>query len=228
MQQKPIALLVALSISFVTLLNCQPKHYNIVNGFGILGGVTYFDIITDNFQTKSNAGWMGGMSATVDIPHRWYNVSYVMQLSENNIDIYGNSGAAGASDEAIEFKTFTAQIALLANVKIIGSELTLDAGPMLQYNSEFELNKKEQAGYFITNYTNLTADEIKGINKFNANGTVGLTLGYDSFKAKAQYIYGFMNMFNKLNSKDLDTSGSGGSNFKGNQSMLTFTLMFTF
>ena len=28
-------------------------------------------------------GWIGGMSATVGLPHKWYNVSYGMQLSEN-------------------------------------------------------------------------------------------------------------------------------------------------
>ena len=228
MINKKLNLLVALYIGFVTLLNAQPKTYNIVNGFGIQGGVTKFDIITDNFETQSGTGWMGGMSATVDIPHRWYNVSYSIQFSENNVDIFGKSSNIITTDEPIEFKMYTAQVALLAHIKLIGSNLTLDAGPMLQYNSELELKNKDQSEFIITNYINLTAEDIKSINQFNFDGAVGLTAGFDSFKVKAQYIYGFTNALNKLNNKDLDTSGSNESSFKGNQSILALSAMFTF
>lgn len=228
MQNKKFTLLVALCIGFVTIALGQHKNYNIVNGFGIQGGITKFDIITDNFETKSNTGWLGGMSATVDIPHRWYNVSYSIQFSENNIDFMGRPTQISTIDEPIEFKIYTVQVALLAHIKLIGSNVTLDAGPMLQYNSEMEPNDKGQLDYLLTNYNSITAEDIKGINQFNANGTIGLTAGYDSFKVKAQYIYGFTNILNKLNGKDLDTSGSDTTKFKGNQSMLAFTAMFTF
>ena len=228
MKQTSTLLLVGISLGFVTLLYGQPKSYNIVNGFGVQGGITKFDIITDNFVTQSNTGWMGGMSATVDIPNRWYNVSYSIQFSENNLDIFGHQSATAMNDAPIEFKLFTAQIALLAHVKLIGSNVTLDAGPMLQYNSELELNDENQSQYILANYDNLTADEITGISKFNADGIIGLTAGYDSFKIRAQYIYGFTNILNKLNNKELDTSGSSETKFKGNLTMLAFTAMFTF
>jgi hypothetical protein len=228
MRNKRITVLVALCIGFVTLVQGQHKTYKIVNGFGIQGGITRFDIITDNFKTESSNGWLGGMSATVDIPNRWYNVSYSIQFSENNVNIFGRSTVVSLTDEPIEFKMYTAQVALLADIKLIGSNVTLDVGPMLQYNSELELNDKNQSDYILTNYDSLTADEIKGINQFNVDGTIGLTAGFDSFKVRAQYIYGFTNTLNKLNSKDLDTSGSNNGTFKGNQSMLAFTAMFTF
>ena len=228
MQNREFKLLVALFIAFVTISFGQPKNYNIVNGFGVHGGITKLDIITDNFKTQSNTGWMGGMSATVDIPHRWYNVSYSIQFSENNVDIFGRSGTVITTGEPIKYRMYTAQAALLAHIKLIGSNFTLDAGPMLQYNSELELDDKQQADYILTNYNNLRAEDITGINQFNIDGTVGLTIGYDSFKIKAQYIYGFTNTLNKLNGKNLDTTGSEEANFKGNQSLLAFTLMFSF
>lgn len=228
MQNKNFILLVAACIGFVTLMQGQHKNYDIVNGFGIQGGITKIDVLTDNFETQSNTGWLGGMSATVDIPHRWYNVSYSIQFSENNFDIFGRPTILTTTDEPIEFKMFTVQVALLAHVKLIGSNVTLDAGPMLQYNSDLELKDENQAEYILTNYDNLRAEEILTVNKFNIDGTVGITAGYDSFKVRAQYIYGFTNMFNKLNSKDLDTTGNNESNFKGNLSMLAFTAMFTF
>lgn len=228
MINKKLNLLVALYIGFVTLVYSQHKTYDIVNGFGIQGGITKFDIVTNNFETKSGSGWMGGMSATVDIPNRWYNVSYSIQFSENNIDIFGRSNSIITTDEPIEFKMYTVQVALLAHIKLIGSNLTLDAGPMLQYNSDLELKNKEQSDYIITNYDNLVADDIKSINNFNFDGAVGLTAGFDSFKVKAQYIYGFTNALNKLNNKNLDTTGSNESSFKGNQSILAVSAMFTF
>jgi hypothetical protein len=228
MLNKQFIVLVALCIGFVTPVLGQHKTYNIVNGFGIQGGITQFDIITDNFETQKTNGWIGGMSATVDIPHRWYNVSYSIQFSENNIGVFGRPNTVSVINEPIEYKIFTAQVALLAHIKLMGSNLTLDAGPMLQYNSEMELNNENQSNYILNNYNNLLADDIKSISQFNANGTIGLTAGYDSFKVKAQYIYGFTNILNKLNNKDLDTSGNNETKFKGNQSMLAFTAMFTF
>jgi len=47
-------------------------------------------------------------------------------------------------------------------------------------------------------------------------------------KFNAQYIYGFTNILGKLNNNnDLDLSGNQNK-FKGNQSMVTFTVMITF
>ncbi len=80
-------LLVAICMLFVTIGYAQHKRYTIKNGIGLQGGITQFDIITDNFETKKNNGFIGGMTASVDLPHRWFNVSYNIQLSENNIDI---------------------------------------------------------------------------------------------------------------------------------------------
>ncbi|WAC01001.1 hypothetical protein N7U66_12485 [Lacinutrix neustonica] len=87
MKKIPFVLLVALSICFVTISSAQSNKYVIKNGFAIGGGLTQFDIITDNFETTKGEGWIGGMSATVMPPHRPYGVSYGMQLSENSIGV---------------------------------------------------------------------------------------------------------------------------------------------
>ncbi|MFD2542923.1 outer membrane beta-barrel protein [Lacinutrix gracilariae] len=226
MKFKQYILLVACSIGFVTINFAQHRRVPIKNGIGIQGGITQFDIITDNFNTKKGNGWIGGASATVELPHKWYNMSYSIQLSENNIGIAARPFAL-ASEEYIDYKLFTAQISLQAHIKIVESFLTLDVGPMLQYNSEMELKDKDQENYIINNYSNLYAKDISDITKFNVDGAIGLSAGISHFRLKAQYIYGFTNMFNKLNKNNLDTSGSSESKFKGNQSMLAFTLMIT-
>lgn len=228
MKRIQLSLLVALMLCFVTKSFAQHKNYDIKNGFGLFGGLTQFDIITDNFQTTKGDGWIGGMSATVDLPHKWYNASYGMQLSENSIGISGRTSNTDLSPKELEYKIFTAQLAFLWHAKLAGSYLTLDFGPMLQYNSDLELKDDQQENFLITNYNALTANDITDISNFNVNGAIGLTAGFSIIKFKAQYIYGFLNTLNALNSNnDLDLLGSD-KKFKGNQSMLTFSAMITF
>jgi len=65
MKYNRLFLLVALSLCFVTKSFSQKGNFRISNGIGIIGGITQFDIDTDNFNTKSSNGFIGGLMATV-------------------------------------------------------------------------------------------------------------------------------------------------------------------
>ncbi|TBN04047.1 hypothetical protein EYD45_08530 [Hyunsoonleella flava] len=227
MKINPYILLVAVALCFVTTHHAQKGRYPITNGFSVFGGITKFDITTDNFVTSQGDGFLGGISATVDIPLRWYNVSFGMQLSESNIDILGRPSLISTENEFINYKMFAAQVAMLMHIKVIPNHFTIDAGPMLQYNGKLEFKNRDQEGYYINNYANLTAEDITNISQFNFNGAVGASLGIRNFKLKAQYIYGFTNILNKLENEGLDTTG-GDARFKGNQSMLVLGAMVSF
>ena len=230
MQFIRLIILVVFCTAFVTKSYAQRRPHGtipIVNGIGISGGITQFDILTDNFETKQENGWLAGASATVDIPHKWYNVSYIIQLAENNVGIAAANPLALQSVEFVDYKIFTAQIALLMHVKLIQSYLTIDLGPMLQYNGELELKDDDKENYIIQNYDNLLAQDIQDISRFNVDGMIGLSTGISHFRLKASYIYGFTNMLNKLNNNDLNV-GSNTNKFKGNQSMFVFTAMISF
>ena len=220
-------LLVAILTCFVTKSFAQRGNYHITNGIGVFGGITKFDIKTDNFITSQGSGFLGSMSATVDIPHRWYNISFGMQLSESSIGISARETALIANETFIDYKLFAAQIGLLGHIKVGSPYFTIDLGPMLQYNSKLELKDKEFENYYINNYDNLIASDISSISQFNINGLVGATVGFDFIKLRAQYIYGFTNIFKKLNTQNLDASG-GNSSFKGNQNMLVLGAMISF
>lgn len=222
-----LILLVAIALCFVTSNHAQKGNYPITNGFSVFGGITKFNIATDNFVTSQGDGFLGGMSATVDIPLRWYNISFGMQLSENNIDILGRPTLVSTENEFVNYKLFAAQVAMLLHIKAIPNHFTIDVGPMLQYNGKLELKNKDQEGYYINNYTNLIAEDITNISQFNFNGVVGASLGIRNFKLKAQYIYGFTNILNKLENQNLDTTG-GDARFKGNQNMLVLGAMVSF
>jgi hypothetical protein len=228
MKKVQLYLLVALTLCFVTINFAQKGNYPITNGIGIMGGATQFDIVTDNFNTKSSNGFIGGLTATVDIPVRWYNVSFGMQLSESNIEILGRpTQQISAQEDFIRYKMFAAQVAMLMHIKVVPNHFTIDVGPMLQYNGKLEFKDSTQEGYYVNNYTKLTAADITNISQFNFNGTIGASLGVRNFKLKAQYIYGFTNTLKKLENQNLDTSG-GDSRFKGNQTMLVLGAVVSF
>ena len=213
---------------FFTKSFSQRGNYRITNGIGFFGGITNFDIATDNFITNQGNGFLGGFSATFDIPFKWYNISYDIQLSENNLGISARPSISSPETEFLYYKIFAAQIALLAHIKIIQTYFTIDVGPMLQYNGKMELKDTSKKDYHIINdYNILSAQDISNISQFNFDGAIGASAGFKNFKLKAQYIYGFTNILKKLEKQNIDTSG-GDSRFKGNQNMLVLGAMILF
>ncbi len=221
MQIRQLIVLAAICIGFVTSSFSQRRGMvNISNGIGIGGGLTQFDIKTDNFETKAGNGWIAGMAATLDLPHRWYTVSYGMQVSESTMDIMGRSSLV-AAPEPVEYKLMAVQAQFLFHAKLAKDYLMIDAGPMLQYNGKLDLKDISQENYLVDGYSLLMAQDVSDISKFNINASIGATAGFNHFKLRVQYIYGLTNMFNKLNDQNLDTTPSDKP-FKGNQSMLAF------
>lgn len=218
---KKYYLLVAFIGLFVT--NSTGQNYRIQNSIGVYGGLTQFNIDTDDLTTESGSGWLVGLAATVDLPHRWYNVSYNIQLAENQFGV-GASPISAGQTQFVDYKVFTAQIALIGHLKIIDKYLTIDVGPMLQYNGDLDIQDETKESYIIDGYNTATLNDLPEVAHFNVNAAVGATLGFDSFKVRAQYIYGFLNSFKSTNNQNLAES----INIEGNQNMLVFSAMFLF
>ena len=229
MKKQHLLLLVVITLCFVTLSHAQRQRAKgtvfIKNGFALGGGITKYDIITDDFDFINYDGWIASMSATVDLPHKGYNVSYGMQLSENTLGVPTKPNIL--NDELkVDYKIFTVQVAFLWHIKLASDFLTLDVGPMLQYNSDFEIEDKDLEPVLLDGFNELTANDIKDINNFNVNGAIGFTAGISHFKIRAQYMYGLLNTLGSLNENEAVRLEE--KQFKGNQSMLAFTAMFSF
>lgn len=219
--KKQLNLLVAILLLFVTNTFAQRPNYNIKNFIGLHGGITQFDIITDNFTTEKQDGFIAGLTGIVNVPHRWYDVSYGIQFSQNNVNILGGITDADGG-ESLEYKLSAAQLALFMHAKILRQNLTIDFGPVIQANGFLELKDKTQEEYFVNGFDDLNAIDLRDISKFNINGAIGATAGLKNFRVRAQYQYGLTNMLRKLNDLDVDTD------FKGNQSQVIFTAMVLF
>jgi len=128
-----------------------------------------------------------------------------------------------AGSEQIEYKLMTAQLGFFFHGKIIGNNLTIDAGPQLQFNGDLDFKNSEQESYYINGYDDLLATDITEMSKFNVNGAVGATAGLGPLRLRAQYVYGFLNMFDKLNSNI-----NSDNTFKGNPETIMLTAIFTF
>ncbi len=214
-------LLVAILLLFVTQAFAQRPNYDIKNFIGLHGGITQFDIITDSFTTEKQNGFIAGLTGIVNVPHKWYDVSYGIQFSQNNLNILGGVTDVDG-DESLEYKLSAVQLALFMHAKILRQNLTIDFGPVIQANGFLELKDKAQEEYFVNGFDDLNAIDLRDISKFNINGAVGATAGFKHFRVRTQYQYGLTNMLRKLNDLDVDTD------FKGNQSQVIFTAMVLF
>lgn len=223
MKNKLLILLVVLGVLFVTNVQAQHMRYAIKNGFSLGGGITLFNLNTDNFVTKQGQGFIATAYTTVEIPHKWYNASFGMQISESKFEVSGRMTDDVAGNEMIEYKLMAAQLGFLMHAKVIGSNLTFDIGPQVQYNSDLSFTNAQQESYFINGDDNVSAESITELSKFNLNGSLGVTAGFGPLKVKAQYVYGFLNTLEKLN-ENLDAQ----TTFKGNPEMIAFSAMFTF
>ena len=220
---KQLNLLVAILLLFVTNTFAQRPNYDIKNYIGIQGGITQFDIITDNFTTEKQNGFVIGLTGIVNVPHKWYDVSYGLQFIQNNVDISGRMTEDVEGSETLEYKFSGAQLAVLMHAKIVRQNLTIDFGPVIQANGFLELKDDVQDEYFVNGFDSLHAKDLRDVSKFNINGAIGATAGFKHFRIRAQYQYGFTNMLNKLNDLNIE-----GTKFKGNQSQVNLTAMVLF
>jgi len=219
---KSFKLLVVILLVFVTNSFSQSPNYVIKNFIGIHGGITQFDILTDNFSTEKQNGFALGLTAMVNIEHKWYDISYGIQFNQNHVNIHGGLTDADGNEE-LEYKFSATQLAILMHAKLLKQNLTIDFGPIIQANGYFDLKDDAQDDYFINGFDGLQAKDIRDISKFNVNGAIGATAGFKHFRIRAQYQYGLTNILNKLNDLEIE-----GNKFKGNQSQLILTALVLF
>ena len=207
-----------ISLSFVfvfcSLSVFSQYKYRDSNRIGISFGVNQFSLNTNNFQTKPELGWNAGLSMRGNFYNNW-DMVYAIQFSENNFSVATNSLTLAKED--VNYKLASAQISLLASLKIIESHLSIEFGPIVQVNGKLNLDNKEENN--VISGTTLLAKDIREISNFNFYPTVGITFGVRHFRANVSYQYGVNNMLENLNNKNL------GVNFKGNPGILNGNLI---
>ncbi|WPR72243.1 PorT family protein [Flavobacterium sp. NG2] len=183
--------------------------YRDSNRIGITIGVNQMTLNTDNFQTKAETGWNGGLSMRGNFYNSW-DMIYAMQFSENNFSVATKYN--GIIDEDVKYKLPSAQISLQLSYVILENHLSFEFGPIVQLNGKLKLDADKENN--TINGTTLRAIDIIDVSKFNLFPTVGITAGGKHLRFNVSYQYGVTNLLGNLN------SNNQGNNLRGNASII--------
>ncbi|MBC7847559.1 MAG: outer membrane beta-barrel protein [Flavobacterium sp.] len=208
---KKICFTVALVL--ISMAGFAQYEYRDSNRIGIFFGINQFTLNTNNFQTKPETGWNGGLSMRGNFYNDW-DMVYAMQFSENNFSVATNKIFIS---EDTNYKLASAQISLQLSCKIVENHLSFEFGPLVQINGKLKLDKDQENN--IISGTTLLAKDIVAISQFNFYPTVGITAGGRHVRLNISYQYGLNNILGNLNNQNL------GYNFKGNPGILNGNLI---
>ena len=209
-------LTLALAILFVSISQVQAqRNFKEFNVIGVSGGLTLYDINTDDFITTSRESYMLGFQMRGNVYNN-FDMIYGISFYDTKLGISASSIPVGGNKEVLDYNMQSAQISILGGYKIIKEHLSVEAGPILSVNGKLTLKDTPFENYTVDGYTALRAIELEDVSKVNFHLAAGLTAGFRNFRIFGQYQYGVTNVLNKLNSKNLEND-----NFKGNSSLLT-------
>ncbi len=197
------------------------RNYDGYNFLGIQGGITFFDIQTDDLVTIQKEGFTAGFT-TRGAFRNDFDLVYGLNFQSSSVGVEGSS-LLGTDTQNIGYTIQGAQINFLGSYNIVVKHLSIEFGPVFNINGKMKLDKDEYEGYVLTGYNTLTAKDIQEISRFNVRLAAGLTAGLEHFRINAQYQYGVTNMLGKLNDKGLENE-----DFKGNSSTIILAAVIYF
>lgn len=161
------------------------------NRIGISVGANQFTMNTSDFDTEPGIGWNAGLSVRGNF-YNDFDMVYDIRFSENQFTI----NTVTAIDREIKCKIQSAQISLLLSYKFIENHLSVEFGPMFQFNGKLDIADEDLV--FPIDDTGLTAEDIQEIPVFNFYPTIGVTGGIKHVRAHIYLQYGVTNMFRGL------------------------------
>ncbi len=182
------------------------------NRIGISLGVNQFTVNSDNFDSKPGMGWNAGLSVRGNF-YNDFDMVYDIRFSENKFTV--ESSDPLLSD--VEAKIQSAQISVLLSYKFIENHLSVEFGPMFQFNGKLDFDENKE----LTPIDGIgtTMKDIQEIKVFNFYPTVGITAGIRQLRVHLFAQYGLTNMFRGL-------EDAAGGSIKGNGMILGGNLCF--
>jgi hypothetical protein len=187
------------------------RNYEGYNFLGIQGGISFFDIQTDDLVTKQEIGFTAGFTTRGGFRND-FDLIYGISFQSEAVSVVGSRGS---DTQNIGYTIQGAQINFMGSYNIVMKHLSVEFGPVFSINGKMKLDRDEYEDYILTGYNTLTAKDIQDISRFNVRLAAGLTTGLEHFRISAQYQYGLTNMLGGLNGNDLEND-----DFKGNSSTI--------
>ncbi|PHR13766.1 MAG: hypothetical protein COA40_04320 [Aequorivita sp.] len=196
------------------------RNYEGYNFLGIQGGITFFDIITDDLVTQQKEGFAAGFTTRGAFRNN-FDLIYGLSFQSVSVGVEGR-GLLG-NTENIGYTIQGVQLNFLGSYNIIVKHLSLEFGPLFDITGKMKLDEDKYKEYTLTGYNSLNAKDIQDISQFNVRLAGGLTAGLEHFRVSAQYQYGLTNMLGSLNDKGLEKE-----DFKGNSSTIVLAAVIYF
>ena len=197
------------------------RNYNDYNFLGIQGGVTFFDIQTDDLVTTQKTGFTAGFT-TRGAFRNDFDLIYGISFQGAAVGVEG-SDPLGTDKQNIGYTIQGAQINFLGSYNLVVKHLSIEFGPIFDINGKMKLDNDRYEDYILTGYSTITAKDIQEISRFNVRLAGGVTAGLEHFRISGQYQYGVTNMLAKLNEKGLENK-----DFKGHSSTIVVAAVIYF
>src|SRR6476660_10528475 len=110
------------AFALLSMAGFSQYGYRDSNRIGIFVGMNQFTLNTNNFQTKPDTGWNGGLSVRGNFYDNW-DMVYAIQFSENNFSVATKSGFI---TEDTDYKLASAQISLMLSYVIVENHLSVE------------------------------------------------------------------------------------------------------
>ncbi|MGL2965434.1 outer membrane beta-barrel protein [Flavobacterium sp. XGLA_31] len=208
---------ILLLVLFSTTLGFAQYGYRDGNRIGLSFGVSQTTLFTNNFNTKPEMGFAGGLSVRGNYYNNW-SMIYGMQFFSNNFS------TESTFNQKIKYNLSGVQIRLLLSYNVIEDHVSLDFGPVLQVNGKLKTDGSN-ANKTIKG-TMLKADQIVDVSPISGNFYLGCSAGSKTIRAVIFYEYGFTNILNKLNKNDDLKPLNNGNTFKGNLGTINGQVIF--
>lgn len=193
------------------------------NRIGLSAGVSQSYLFTNNFDTKPEIGFAGGLSVRGNYYNNW-SMIYGMQFFINNFSIATTNSLFQQTDT--KYSLSGVKVRLLLSYNVIQDHVSIDFGPVLQVSDKLKIDEIDNNN--VINGTLLTADQILDTSKINGNFYLGFSAGIKEIRFVGFYEYGFTNVLNKLNNEDGLILSNNNDKFKGNIGTLNGQIIFNF
>ena len=194
------------------------------NRFGLQAGVNHFDIQTNEFDVNPGLSWTAGFHSRASF-YNDFQFVYGVNFYDFKLTMDGREKIESlVANREIEYNMIGVQISFLGSYKILGHNLSVEAGPVVQVNGKLDA-RQDKEYWYLGNY-DIQAIDIEKVSPFNVNLAAGISGGVERIKLWAQFQYGLNNMFKGLKDEGLQELDPTVPKLKGHMMMMAGGIIF--
>lgn len=195
---------------------------NSYNRVGVQGGITYGKIASEDFDFNYGTGFTVGFSTRATAGKHilfQYGINFFRVKSSNEVREKITMEA-----REIDFNLSGAQVNFFLGYRILGEHLSLEMGPILQFNGKLSPDEGNE-NYWLRDY-DINIEALENVSKANMNLAAQLSGGLPKLKLWIQYQYGISNMFGDIDLQTIPEQDSPAVDSRGKMRMATAGIVF--